>query len=96
MSEIKPILDKVLVSVKNGEAKTPSGLIITSKTKDSEPIIGNVIARGPGGVINGKEVRMCVEKGDKVIINKYAGTNISLEGKDYKIVSQQDILAVIC
>ena len=76
MSDIRPILDKVLVGVNSGEERTASGLIVSSKTKDSEPVIGTVIARGPGGVINGKEVKMCVEKGDKVIVNKYSGTNI--------------------
>lgn len=95
MKDIRPILDKVLVKIQDGEEKTQGGLIVASKSKDSEPVIGTVIARGPGGVINGKEVKMCVEKGEKVIINKYSGTSISMEGKEYKIVSQQDILACI-
>lgn len=95
MKEIRPILDKVLVEVANGEEKTQGGLIVASKSKDSEPVIGVVVARGPGGVVNGKEVKMCVEKGEKVIVNKYSGTSISMEGKEYKIVSQRDILACI-
>ena len=96
MSQIRPILDKLLVRVNKGEAKTESGLIISAKTKENEPVIGVVDARGPGGNIDGKDVKMYVEKGDKVIINKYSGADISFEGKDYKIVSQRDILAIIC
>ncbi len=96
MSQIKPILDKLLVRVNKGEAKTESGLIISAKTKENEPVIGVIDARGPGGNIDGKDVKMYVETGDKVIINKYAGTDITFEGKDYKIVSQRDVLAVIC
>jgi len=96
MSQIRPILDKLLVRVNKGEAKTESGLIISAKTKENEPVIGTVDARGPGGNIDGKDVKMYVEKGDKVIINKYSGTDISFEGKDYKIVSQRDILAIVC
>ncbi|MBR0184300.1 MAG: co-chaperone GroES [Clostridia bacterium] len=95
MKEIRPILDKVLVEVQSGEEKTQGGLIVASKAKESEPIIGTVVARGPGGVVNGKEVKMCVEKGEKVVVNKYSGTSISMGGKEYKIVSQQDILACI-
>ena len=95
MREIKPILDKILVQVDSGEEKTKSGLIVASKAKENEPVIGQVIARGPGGVVNGKEVKMCIEAGEKVIINKYAGTNIKIDGKEYKIVSQQDVLARI-
>ena len=95
MREVKPILDKILVQVESGEEKTKSGLFVASKAKESEPVIGTVISRGPGGVINGKEVKMCVEAGEKVIINKYSGTNITIEGKEYKIVSQQDVLARI-
>ena len=95
MSEIRPILDKILVKINSGEEKTQGGLIVASKAKESEPVIGIVISRGPGGVVNGKEVKMCVEQGEKVIINKYAGTNVSIEGKEYKIISQQDVLARI-
>jgi chaperonin GroES len=95
MSSIKPILDKVLVLTDSGEKKTEGGLIVASNSKDSEPIIGTVVDRGPGGVINGKEIKMCIEPGEKVVINKYAGTDISFGGKKYKIVSQQDILARI-
>ena len=95
MSSIKPILDKVLVLVDSGEKKTDGGLIVASSSKDSEPIIGEIVDRGPGGIINGKEVKMCVEAKEKVVINKYAGTDISFDGKKYKIVSQQDILARI-
>lgn len=95
MSSIMPILDKVLVQVDSGEEKTAGGLIVASKAKENEPVMGTVIARGPGGVINGKEVKMCVEQGEKVVLNKYAGTNISFGGKEHKIVSQQDILARI-
>jgi chaperonin GroES len=94
MSSIRPFLDKVLVEPEKPEESTKSGIIVAGNTKN-QPVFGKVIARGPGGVIDGKEVKMCVEVGDRVIINKYSGTEISYDGKDYVILSQRDVLGLI-
>ncbi|MDR1240848.1 MAG: co-chaperone GroES [Oscillospiraceae bacterium] len=94
MAEIKPLLDKVLVKLEKPEETTRAGIIVAGKSKD-QPIIATVIARGPGGMIDGKEVKMYVESGDKVIINKYSGTEISYKGEEYTILSQRDILAFV-
>lgn len=95
MASIQPLLDKVVLKIeKTGEA-TQNGIILPATSKD-QPIIANVVARGPGGIIDGKEVKMSVQTGDKVIVNKYSGTEINLEGQKYLIVRQSDILALVC
>ncbi|MDR1364601.1 MAG: co-chaperone GroES [Oscillospiraceae bacterium] len=93
MANIKPLLDKVLVKVEKPEETTRTGIILAGK-KD-QPCVATVIARGPGGVIDGKEVKMCVETGDKIIINDYSGSKITYDGQEYTILSQRDILALI-
>lgn len=95
MKTIQPLLDKVLVKVdKSGEA-TQNGIILPTTSKD-HPIIATVISRGPGGMIDGKEVKMYINPGDKVIVNKYAGTEVSFEGQKFLIVRQTDILGMVC
>jgi chaperonin GroES len=91
---IKPILDKVLVKPSKGEEKTGGGIILASSKKD-QPVIATVIEVGPGGIVDGKEVKMFVHKGDNVLINKYSGTEFSYGGSDYLIVSQKDILGLV-
>lgn len=88
--KIKPIADRVVVEPKAAEEKTASGLYIPEAAKE-RPLQGTVIAVGPGT----SEVKMEVAKGDTVLYGKYAGTEISLEGKDYLIMKQNDILAVL-
>ena len=75
------------------EEKTKSGIILSSGSKE-KPQIAEVVEVGPGGVVDGKEVKMVVKKGDHVVINKYAGTEVKYEGEDYIIVRQNDILAI--
>ena len=76
------------------EETTKGGIILTGSAKE-KPEVAEVISVGPGGVIDGKEVVMTVKPGDKVIIGKYAGTEVKLDGEEYTIVRQGDILAVV-
>jgi chaperonin GroES len=94
MATIKPLLDKVLLKPEKSESSTRTGIILAGKSKD-EPVIAQVIAKGPGGMVDGKEIKMYVHQGDKVIVNKYAGSEVTVAGEKYIIVSQSDVLAVI-
>lgn len=91
---IKPLLDKVLIKMMESEETTKSGIILTSGAKE-KPQIAEVLEVGPGGIIDGNETKMYVKKGDKVIVSKYAGTEIKYEGDDLIIVKQSDILAIV-
>ena len=91
---IKPLADRVLIKMKESEETTKSGNILSSGSKE-RPQIAEVLAVGPGGEVDGKEVKMYIKKGDNVIVNKYAGTEVKYEGEDYIIVRQSDILAVV-
>ena len=92
---INPILDKVVVQVKKTKGLVQGGIILASNSKKEQPVIAKVIARGQGGMVNGREVKMYVNSGDDVLIPKHAGTEFTLDGKDYVIVSQEEILAII-
>ena len=91
---IKPLQDRVLIKMIEGEETTKSGIILSSGAKE-KPQIAEVIAVGPGGKVDGKEVEMIVKKGDKVIVSKYAGTEVKYEGEELIIVKQSDILAIV-
>ncbi len=91
---IKPLMDRVVLKMIEAEETTKSGIVLAGSAKE-KPQIAEVIAVGPGGKIDGKEVTMCVNVGDKVVFTKYAGTEIKYEGKEYIIIGQNDILAVI-
>lgn len=91
---IKPLSDRVLIKMEEAEETTKGGIILTGSAKE-KPQIADVIEAGPGGVVDGKEVKMYVKKGDRVITSKYSGTEVKLDGKDYTIVRQSDILAVV-
>lgn len=90
---IRPLSDKVLIKMQEKEETTKSGIILTA-TKE-KPQIAEVIEVGPGRIVDGEREEMNVKKGDKVILNKYAGTEVKYDGVDYIIVSQSDILAVV-
>ncbi len=90
---LKPLNDRVVLKMTEAEEKTASGIILTSGSKE-KPQIAEVIEVGPGGLVDGKEVKMVVKKGDKVVINKYSGTEVKYQGEDYIIVKQEDILAI--
>ena len=91
---VKPLGDRVVIKMVDYEEKTKGGLFITANAQD-KPEIAEVLAVGPGGIVDGKEVEMYVKVGDKVIIGKYAGTEVKLNKEEYTIVRQSDILAVV-
>ena len=92
---IKPLNDRVLIKMVEAEETTKGGIILTSSAQE-KPSIAEVVSVGPGGIDeDGNVVKMQVKKGDKVIISKYSGTEVKYEGVDYKIVRQNDILAIV-
>ena len=91
---LKPLSDRVILKMCEAEETTASGIILSSGSKE-KPQIAEVIAVGEGGIVDGKEVKMIVKKGDKVVTNKYSGTEVKYEGEDYIIVKQSDILAIV-
>ena len=91
---IKPLADRVVTKMAEAEETTQSGIILAGSAKE-KPQFAEVIAVGPGGVVDGKEVKMELKVGDKVIMSKYAGTEVKLDGEEYVIISQKDVLAVI-
>ena len=91
---IKPLGNRVLIKMKEGEEKTQSGIILSGATKE-KPQIAEVVAVGPGEKIEGKLEEMYVKVGDNVIINKYSGTEVKYEGQEYLIVKQNEILAIV-
>ena len=92
--KLTPLFDRVVLKQLVAEETTKSGIVLPGQAKE-KPQQAEVIAVGPGGVVDGKEVKMEVATGNKVIYSKYAGTEVKLDGEEYIIVKQNDILAVI-
>ena len=92
--KLKPLGDRVVIKMMEAEEKTKSGLILTGSAKE-KPEVALVVEVGPGGLVDGKEVKMTVKKGQKVITGKYSGTEVKIDGEEYTIVRQSDILAVV-
>ncbi|MCI9264694.1 MAG: co-chaperone GroES [Oscillospiraceae bacterium] len=92
--KLKPLGDRVIIKMMEAEEKTKSGLILTGSAKE-KPEIAEIIEVGPGGLVDGKEVKMTVKKGQKVITGKYSGTEVKVDGEEYTIVRQSDILAIV-
>jgi chaperonin GroES len=92
--KLKPLADRVLLKATEAEETTKSGIILSTANKE-KPVISEVVAVGPGGIVDGKEVAMVVKPGNKVVVAKYAGTEVKLDGVDYSIVRQSDILAIV-
>ena len=92
--KLVPLSDRVVLKQLEAEETTKSGIILTSQTQE-KPQQAEVVAVGPGGVIDGKEVTMTVKVGDKVIFSKYAGNEVKLDEEEFIIVKQSDILAVV-
>ena len=92
--KIKPLADRVVVKSVEAEETTKSGIILAGSAKE-KPQVAEVVAVGPGGLVDGKEVKMTVNVGDKVITSKYSGTEVKCDGTEYNIVRQSDILAVV-
>ena len=91
---IKPLGDRVVIMSLESEETTKSGIVLTGSAKE-KPQTAEVIAVGPGGVVDGKEVVMTVKPGDKVLYSKYAGTEVKVDGAEYIIVRQSDLLATV-
>lgn len=91
---IKPLIDRVVLKLDNAEQTTASGIVLSSAAQE-KPQYANVVAVGPGGIVDGNEVKMYVKVGDKVIASKYAGTEVKIDGEEYTIVRQSDILAIV-
>ena len=92
--KIKPLADRVVIKMIEAEETTKSGIILAGTAKE-KPQMAEVLEVGPGGVVDGKEIKMEVKVGDKVLFSKYAGTEVKLDGVNYIIVRQSDILAVV-
>ena len=91
---IKHLFDKVVLKAAEAEETTKSGILLAGSAKE-KPQMSEVVAVGPGGLVDGKEVKMTVKVGDRVIVGKYSGTEVKLDGEEYSIVSQSDILAIV-
>ncbi len=91
---MKPLSDRVVIKMVEAEETTKSGIILAGSAKE-KPQIAEVVAVGPGGNVDGKEVTMYVKTGDKVITSKYSGTEVKMDGVEYTIVRQGDILAIV-
>lgn len=92
--KLNPLSDRVVLKMVEAEETTKSGIILAGSAKE-KPQVAEVIAVGPGGVVDGKEVVMAVKKGQKVIFSKYSGTEVKIDGEEYTIVRQNDILATV-
>lgn len=91
---IKPLADRVVIKMVETEETTKSGIILTAAAKE-KPVIAEVTAVGPGGLVDGKEVKMTLKVGDRVLISKYAGTEVKIDGAEFTILKQSDVLAVV-
>ena len=91
---IRPLADRVVIKAVEAEETTKGGIILTAAAQE-KPSIAEIVAVGPGGMVDGNEVKMFVKVGEKVLISKYAGTEVKVDGVEYSIVKQDDILAVV-
>jgi chaperonin GroES len=92
--KIKPLADRVVIKMCEAEETTKSGIILAGSAKE-KPQVAEIVEVGPGGVVDGKEIKMEVSVGQKVLISKYSGTEVKLDGEEYTILRQSDILAVV-
>ncbi len=92
--KLKPLADRVIIKMVEAEETTKSGIILSTAAQE-KPQIAEVVAVGPGGIVDGKEIVMTLNVGDKVITSKYSGTEVKLDGEEYVIVRQADILAIV-
>jgi len=92
--KLKPLADRVILKQFKAEEKTKSGLILAASAQE-KPEMFEVVEVGPGGMVDGNEVKMTVSAGDRVIVGKYSGTTVKVDGEEYSIVRQGDILAIV-
>ena len=91
---IKPLGDRVVIKMIEVEETTRSGIVLPGSAKE-KPQVAEIVAVGPGGMVEGKEVKMEVAVGDRVLISKYAGTEVKMDNIEYTILKQSDILAIV-
>lgn len=91
---IKPLGERVVIKMLESEETTKSGIVLPGSAKE-KPQVAEIIAVGPGAVVDGKEIKMEVKVGDKVLISKYSGTEVKLDNQEYTILKQSDILAIV-
>ena len=91
---MKPLGDRVVIKNLEAEETSKGGILLTNSAKE-KPQLAEVLAVGPGGNVDGKEIKMYVQEGQKVFYSKYAGTEVKLDGEEYIIVRQSDILAIV-
>ncbi|MEG0570553.1 MAG: co-chaperone GroES [Oscillospiraceae bacterium] len=91
---IKPLADRVVIKMTAAEETTKSGIILAGTAKE-KPQVAEVVAVGPGGVVDGKEIKMELKIGDKILMSKYAGTEVKIDGEELTILRQSDVLAII-
>ena len=92
--KIKPLCDRVVIKMLETEETTKSGIVLPGSAKE-KPQVAEVVAVGPGGIVDGKEIKMELKVGDKVLISKYAGTEVKLDDVEYTILRQSDVLAIV-
>ena len=92
--KLKPLFDRIVIEAMDSDEKTKSGIVLPSAAQE-KPQMAKVIAVGPGGVIDGKEVKMQLKVGDKILYAKYAGSEFKIDGKDLTILRQSDVLAIV-
>ena len=91
---VKPLTDRILIKMEEAEETTKGGIVLAGTAKE-KPQIADVIAVGPGGLVDGKQVDMYLKVGDRVIVSKYAGTEVKIDGEEYSILRQSDVLAIV-
>ena len=91
---LKPLADRVVIKRLEAEETTKGGIILTAAAKE-KPDLSVVVAVGPGGMVDGKEVKMILKPGDKVITSKYMGTEVKIDGEQLTIVKQSDVVAIV-
>ena len=92
--KIKPLGERVVIKMLEAEETTKSGIVLPGTAKE-KPQVAEIVAVGPGGMVDGKEIKMEVKVGDRVLISKYAGTEVKLDDIEYTILKQSDILAIV-
>lgn len=92
--KIKPLADRVVIKMQEAEETTKSGIILAGSAKE-KPEIAEIVAVGPGGIVDGKEVKMELRVGDKVLTSKYSGTEVKIDDEEYTILRQSDVLAIV-
>lgn len=91
---IKPLADRVVIKMLEAEETTKSGIILAPSAKE-KPSVAEIVAVGPGGLVDGNQVEMYLKVGDKVLLAKYAGTEVKVDGETYTILRQSDVLAIV-